>query len=79
MNIDVELKFKVKFFYFLMKEKRLALLKLFLSLFKNLEKALLLAQNLEDLNKIFKNINKHIHPEVWLSYYKSIRKLYIMF
>jgi hypothetical protein len=74
MNIEVEIKYKVKFFYFLMKEKRLALLKLFLSLFKNLEKALLNSKHLEELNKVFKNINKHINPEVWLSYYKSIRK-----
>lgn len=74
MNIEIELKHKVNFFFYMMKEKRLALLKIFLSLFKNLEKSLLAVKNLEALNKIFKNIVAHINPKVWLSFYKSIRK-----
>ena len=74
MNIEVEIKYKVKFFFYLMKEKRLALLKLFLSLFKNLEKKLLAVNGLEQLNEIFKNIEDHLQAQVWLSFYKSICK-----
>lgn len=74
MNIEIEIKYKVKIFFYLMKEKRLAFLKLFLSLFKNLEKELLKVEELTDINHIFKSINKYLNVKLWLSYYKSICK-----
>lgn len=73
MNLEIEIKYKVRLFFYIMKEKRLAFLKLFLSLFKNLEKELFKVKELDDLNKIIKNIKDYINPQVWLSFYHSLR------
>ena len=74
MNIDIPIKPKVRLFYMMMKEKRLAFLKLFVSLFKNLETSLFEIENLEDLNRILKNIHNFINLKLWLSYYYSLCK-----
>ena len=77
MNIDISIKYKIKYFKLIMTEKRLAFLKLFVSLFKNLEKILIQQETLDEVNKIIKNLSQYIDPEVWLNFYHSVCNFYI--